>query len=264
MLQKSVSKKIRNNCGYNLSLSNDQCCAVCIALKKFSTLIMSVFVIALITSCKHHIPGITDNGESNPPATSTCSPDTVYFQQQVLPVLVSNCAMIGCHDNASHQEGIVLTSYSGIMSAGIRAGNPYSSRIYKKIIEPNPGDRMPPPPRNPLTQAQIDLINKWITQGARNNSCLNASCDTANVTYSISIRSIISNKCQGCHSSSSAGGGYDFTTYSGVKARIDDGKLWGSVNYMPGYSPMPKNGTKLSTCELAKIKKWIDAGAANN
>lgn len=263
---KSVSKAIRSFCGYNFLLSVDQCCNRYIALKKLSSLVMSVSLIALIISCKHQIPGITGTGGSgeNPPASSTCSADTIYFQQQVLPIFVSNCAMSGCHDNASHEEGMVLTSYSGIMSGGIRAGNPGSSKLYKVITTSNSGDRMPPPPRNPLSQDQISLIYKWISQGAKNNSCVNAVCDTTNVTYLTTIKPIISNKCQGCHSSSSAGGGYDFSTYAGIKARVDDGRLWGSVNYVPGYSAMPKNGIKLSTCELAKIKKWIDAGAPNN
>jgi cytochrome c5 len=203
-------------------------------------------------------------GSDNPPVTSTCSADSVYFQQQILPIFVSNCAMSGCHDATSRKEGLILTSYSGVISGGIRAGNPANSKIYKVITTTDPGDRMPQPPRSPLSQDQINLINKWILQGAKNNSCVNASCDTTNVTFSASIKSLISNKCQGCHSSSNAGGGYDFTGYESVKARVNDGKLWGSVNHVSGYSAMPKNGNKLSTCELTKIKKWIDAGAPNN
>lgn len=267
MPQKSVSKKIRSFCGYISLLSVYQCCTKSIALKKFVVLVMSVSVIVLVISCKHQIPGITDTGNSggsNPPVTSTCSADTVYFQQQILPIFVSNCAMSGCHDNASHQDGITLTSYQGIMSGGIRANNPSNSKIYRVITTTDPNDRMPQRPRNPLTQDQINAINKWIMQGAKNNSCINAICDTANVTYSISIKPIITNKCQGCHSSSNAGGGYDLSIYAGVKARINDGKLWGAVNHVAGYSAMPKNGAQLSTCELAKIKKWMDAGAPNN
>jgi cytochrome c5 len=238
-------------------------------LKKFVFLAMSVSVIVLAISCKHQIPGITDTpepgGDSNTPAAnSTCSADTVYFQQQVLPIFISNCAMSGCHDDASHEEGIVLTSYQSILSGGIRAGNPGNSKIYKVITSSKADDRMPRPPRNPLSQEQIDLISKWIGQGAKNNSCVNASCDAVTVTYSTSIKSIISDKCQGCHSGSSPAAGYDFSTYAGVQARINDGKLWGAVNHVSGYSAMPKNGTKLSTCELAKIKNWIDAGAPNN
>jgi hypothetical protein len=230
---------------------------------------MSVSVIVLAISCKHQIPGITDTpepdgGSDTPAANSTCNADTAYFQQQVLPIFISNCAISGCHDNASHEKGIVLTSYSGILSGGIHAGNPGNSKIYKIITASKADDRMPRPPRNPLSQQQIDLINKWIVQGAKNNSCVNASCDTTNIAYSTSITSIISDNCQGCHSGSSAASGYDFSTYAGIQAKINDGKLWGAVNHVSGYSPMPKNGTKLSTCELAKIKKWIDAGAPNN
>jgi hypothetical protein len=264
MPRKSVLKNNCSFCGYIFLSKVYQCCVKIIALKRYIVLIMSVSAIVVI-SCKHQIPGMSDmGGGGNPPVTSTCSADSVYFQQQILPIFVSNCAMSGCHDATSRKEGLVLTSYSGVISGGIRAGNPANSKIYKVITTTDPGDRMPQPPRNPLSQDQINLINKWILQGAKNNSCVNASCDTTNVTFSASIKSLISNKCQGCHSSSNAGGGYDFTGYAGVKARVNDGKLWGSVNHVSGYSAMPKNGNKLSTCELTKIKKWIDAGAPNN
>jgi Planctomycete cytochrome C len=247
------------------------------ALKKVTPIILSMVILSLVISCKHQIPG-DDNtgggtnggnnggntgGGNNPPVTATCSPDTAYFQQQVLPIFISNCSLSGCHDAASHQDGVVLTNYSGIR-AEVRPGDLNDSEIWEKINENDPDDRMPPPPRNPLPQAQKDIIKKWILQGAKNNSCVSASCDTANVSYSTVIKGLISNKCQGCHSGTAATNGYDFSTYQGVKARINDGKLWGAVNHMPGFSPMPKNGNKLSSCELAQVKKWIDAGAPNN
>lgn len=246
MSLKSGSKKIQSICR-----------------NKALFLALSTGIIAVALSCKHYIPvenGSPGSSADNPPATNTCSADTVYFQQQVLPIFISNCAMSGCHDAASHKEGINLTSYSSIMAGGIRAGNPGSSKLYQVIIDGS----MPQRPYNKLSQDQINLLNKWITQGAKNNSCVDAACDTANVTFAVSIKPIITNKCQGCHSSSSAGGGYDLSTYAGIKTVVDNGKLWGSVNFLSGYSAMPKGGTKLSTCELAKIKKWMNAGAPNN
>lgn len=242
--------------------------------KVLLSLILSVSAIVTIISCKHEIPdgntsgGVPDgtgNGNGNNPPPSACSPDTVYFQQQVLPIFISNCALSGCHDAGSHQDGVVLTSYSSIINTGdIEPGDPSDSEVYEKITEDDSDDRMPPPPRPRLTTEQVALIRKWIQQGAKNNSCESATCDTSNVTYSGAIRSIITNKCQGCHSGPSAGGGYDYTTYAGVKARVNDGSLLGAVNHVPGYSPMPKNGNKLSVCELTQIKKWIDAGAPDN
>ncbi len=224
-------------------------------------------MIVLVTiSCKHEIPGSNTGGNTggtNPPPTNSCSPDSVYFQQQVLPIFISNCAMSGCHDVASHQEGIILSTYEGIRGE-VKPWNLNGSEIWEKINESDPDDRMPPPPRNPVSAAQKDVIRKWILQGAQNNSCVSATCDTTNVNYSATIRGIISNKCQGCHSGVAASGGIDLSTHSGVKSKVDDGRLWGAVNHMAGYSAMPKNGTKLSTCELSQIKKWMDAGAPNN
>ena len=230
--------------------------------------------ILLLAACKHEIPGGAGSGGNGgsgggggnpPPAGSTCSPDSVYFQQQVLPIFLSNCAMSGCHDNISRQDGVILTSYTSIMNTGdIEAGNPSGSKAYRKIIDNDPGDRMPPPPRPALPADQREIIRKWILQGAQNNSCVSATCDTANVTYSAQIRSLVSAKCQGCHNTAAASGGVDLSTYNGVKAKVNDGRLWGAINHQSGFSPMPKNGNKLSDCELAQFRKWIAAGAPNN
>lgn len=58
---------------------------------------------------------------NNPtPLTShPCSPDTVYFEQQLLPILQSNCASPNCHDNITHEEGVWLTSYEFTLTTGI-------------------------------------------------------------------------------------------------------------------------------------------------
>jgi hypothetical protein len=260
----------RRSSGYNLIPGGDQCFTKPFkALKKvLLPLFLGMSSMVLMNSCKHEIPGVDPGPVPGPgpqPPSVSCSPDTAYFQQQVLPIFISNCSMSGCHDAVSAEDGVVLTSYATIMSTGgIEAGDPSDSEVYEKITEYDNDDRMPPAPRARLGQQQIDIIRKWILQGAKNNSCASSVCDTTAVTYSGAIRAIISNKCQGCHSSTSAAGGYDFSSYNGLKARINDGKLWGSVNHVPGFSPMPKNGTKLSDCELSQIKKWIDAGSPNN
>ena len=200
----------------------------------------------IFPACKHEIlrdpiNGGNPGGGGNPPATTNCNADTAYFQQQVLPVIVSNCSMSGCHDAISHEEGIILTTYESIMSTGkIKPGNPGDSEIFGKIITNDNDNRMPPPPRNRLTADQVEVIRKWIQQGAINNSCQSSVCDTASAGYSNYIKPMITSRCQGCHSATSPGGGYDLSTYAGVKARMDDGKFWASVNHVSGFSPMPK------------------------
>ncbi|HEY6502977.1 MAG TPA: c-type cytochrome domain-containing protein [Chitinophagaceae bacterium] len=238
--------------------------------RSLSVILLLSASLLLVGSCKHRIEDLnnnTGNGTGNPGngASSTpCDPNKIYFQQQVLPILVSNCAMSGCHDNASHEDGVTLTSYEKVMASGIISpGNPNGSDLYEAITDTDPGDRMPEPPRNPLTQAQIQLIRQWIQQGALNLVC-QSMCDSSSFTFSGAIRTLISNKCQGCHSGSAAQGSIDLSTYNGIKAKVADGSLWGSINHYAGFSAMPKNGTKLSDCEIIQVRKWIEAGSPNN
>lgn len=225
-------------------------------------------ILILLTSsivfiaCKHE--PLFEKPEEPPTESNTCSADSVYFQQQVLPIFISNCTESGCHDAASHEDGIVLTSYNSIMGTGkVKAYQPNNSELYKVMIDNNPDDRMPPPPKNPLSQEQLNTVYKWISQGAKNNSCSN-SCDSNVFSFNGAVRPIITSKCQGCHSGSNPQGGIDLASYTTIKANVDNGKLWGTINHLAGYSPMPKNGSKLSPCEINQFQKWIAAGAPDN
>lgn len=90
------------------------------------------------------------------------------------------------------------------------------------------------------------------------------ACDTAAVKYSTSVLPVLSSSCISCHGGNTPSAGISLDTYTGVKQQVDNGRLWGAVSHSPNYSPMPKNSNKLNACSLAKIKKWIDAGAPNN
>jgi len=242
-------------------------------LKKFSFIFLfCAGIIAFTYSCKHEPLDTTtgsgntgNSGGTGSGSAATCSPDTAYFQQQVLPIFISNCALSGCHDAITRRDGVQLTDYNSIITTGkVKAFNPNDSEVWEKITETDPSERMPPPPRNPLSQAQKDIVFKWIMQGAKNNSCVASACDTSSVKFSTTISSIITSKCVGCHSGTPPQGGISFTTYAGVKAKVDDGRLWGSINHFAGFSPMPKGGAKLSDCEIKQFRKWMDAGAPNN
>lgn len=91
------------------------------------------------------------------------------------------------------------------------------------------------------------------------------ACDTAGVvSYSQKVVPILQTACYSCHTVSNPSGGIPMATYATDKAIAVNGKLYGSINHAAGYSPMPKGGNKLSNCQLATIKKWIDAGSLNN
>jgi hypothetical protein len=88
-------------------------------------------------------------------------------------------------------------------------------------------------------------------------------CDTAIVTYSGTVNPLLSAYCTGCHSGANAPSNIKLDSYTGVKA-ITSQRLLGTITHSAGFSPMPKNGTRLSDCNIAKIRKWITEGAQNN
>ncbi|MDX2246963.1 MAG: c-type cytochrome domain-containing protein [Bacteroidia bacterium] len=206
------------------------------------------------------------SGSGDDPVGVVCDPDTVYFEQQILPLLISNCAISGCHDAQSHEEGIITTSYETLTqkSEMVRPGNPAGSKLVKVIKTKDKGDIMPPPPYSAMTSEQIALIETWISQGGKNNSCV-SGCDTTTVPgYAAVIRPIIEAKCLGCHSGNNAQGGISYSNFAGVKATVDNGTLYGSIAHISGFSAMPQGGKKLPDCEITLIKMWIDDGAKNN
>lgn len=220
-------------------------------------------IFLFLSSCKHEIPIPINNGNNPPPpivdtngtVLRTCSPDSVYFANEIFPLITSTCAMSGCHDAVSHREGVNLTSYTRIVYY-VKKGNAVNSSLFRIIAS---GEM---PPSIPWTADQLSKLQKWINQGANNNIC--DMCDSANINYSTGIQPLIQNKCQGCHNPSSLGGGIDLSSYARVKASVISGKFYGSIMWSSGFSAMPKGGIKLSACEINQVKKWIDAGALNN
>lgn len=89
-------------------------------------------------------------------------------------------------------------------------------------------------------------------------------CDVTNVTYTQTIAPILENNCNACHSSASPSAGIITDNYNSLQTIINDGSFRGSINHLQGWSPMPKGGNKLNSCDLAKIDAWIDDGAPNN
>jgi len=236
---------------------------------KFKILAPLIIVACFVVTCKHEIPltdkNGNDNGNGNGNSSgngNTCNADTVYFANTILPLITSGCAISGCHDQATHKEGYVLNSYSGIMQM-VKAGNASQSKLYQVITTTNQGDIMPPPPHAPFSASSIASIQKWINQGAKNNQCT-GGCDTTVFTYAAAVVPIINTYCKGCHNPSSLGGGIDLSTYTGVKTVALNGKLLGSIKHSSGYIAMPQGGSKLQDCQIKQIEKWVQAGAGNN
>lgn len=235
---------------------------------------LTLIAILALSACKHEIPipeDLTGGGGGGviiTPPDEPCDPDVVYFQQQILPLIQSNCAVPGCHSSTPGEADFSLTNYNAIINAEggdvVVPGDPWESELIEVITLPPSDEDFMPQDGNPLSPDQIQLLIDWIAQGAINNSCENMECDTLNVTYSASISPIIVNKCQGCHSGASPQGNLSLTNHSQVANIALDGRLEGTVNHEAGFVAMPYQAAQLPQCDLDKIRIWVDAGAPNN
>jgi mono/diheme cytochrome c family protein len=87
---------------------------------------------------------------------------------------------------------------------------------------------------------------------------------TGTISYAAKVVPILQANCYGCHSGSAPSGGQAMGTYTADKTMAQNGKLLGVISHANGFSPMPKGGSKLSNCNIAVVRKWIEAGAPNN
>jgi hypothetical protein len=196
--------------------------------------------------------GGPDDGYVNPRAC---------FTRDILPVLVSRCGSPGCHDEITHEEGYIFTSYSSAMKA-VKPGNVNDSKLYKVITDDDPDDRMPPQGKTQLLKAEIDSIAKWISYGALNENC-GEVCDTINpVTFSAVVLPVINKYCTGCHSGTAPQGGVTLTSYSNISAAAASGILV-KVLRGNGAPEMPPSGA-FSECRIRQIELWVADGYKNN
>jgi len=232
---------------------------------KCTPIVIALISVLSLSCTKYEIPE-TQIAETQQdfeaPDLSTCDPDTVYFLNSVLPLVISSCATTGCHDKASHKDGIILSDYASIIRTGkIKPGNPNDSEFFESLTD-DEDDLMPPPPYSPLNSDQIQTIKQWINQGAKDNSCSD-ECDTTTVSYTGQIWPMMQSYCTGCHSSSAPGGGIVITDNADMVALAENGSLMGSIRWESGYSKMPTN-QQLSECKIGLLQKWINEGFPEN
>lgn len=95
--------------------------------------------------------------------------ETVDFTKQIQPILASRC--LSCHgpDDAegglrlSDQESAFEETDSGVFA--IVAGDPDDSEMILRITSDDEYERMPPE-GDPLTKDEVDVLTRWIQQGA--------------------------------------------------------------------------------------------------
>lgn len=117
-----------------------------------------------------------------------------------------------------------------------------------------------------LTMAACSKSNETDLGGNNGGGTNNPpACVTTNMKYSTDIAPIIQANCFSCHSNAtSTVSGFSLEGHSNLKAKADQGRLLGAITHAAGFSAMPQGGSKLSDCNINRIRAWIEAGAPNN
>ena len=105
---------------------------------------------------------------------STCYAEKIQFNKSIKPILSNNC--FSCHgpDEKVVKGGLQLHLREKAISVleksderAITPGNREESNLWHRINSTDPDEKMPPPESNhKLTKEEIDLIGKWIDEGA--------------------------------------------------------------------------------------------------
>jgi WD40 repeat protein len=108
------------------------------------------------------------NAEDKPPE----APQNVSYYTQIRPIFQANCH--GCHQPAKAKGKYVMTAFDRLLVGGgdepaIVPGKPDESGLIK-MITPVDGKAEMPDDGDPLAETEIELIRKWIAQGAVNDT----------------------------------------------------------------------------------------------
>lgn len=97
----------------------------------------------------------------------------------------------------------------------------------------------------------------------------------ATVSYQTHVLPILTQNCYTCHNAKnyqlSTAGTFNMEDFTQVQfyanpanGRNNVSYLVGNIRHDAGFVAMPYGGGKLSDCDIATIKAWVDAGALNN
>ncbi len=107
----------------------------------------------------------------------------VSYYRDVRPIFQQHCQ--GCHQPAKPNGSYVMTDFAAMAKAGdsgkaaITAGKPEASYLIEEILPGKDGKAEMPKGRDPLTKVQIDLVTRWVQEGATDDTP--ASAKTAQI-----------------------------------------------------------------------------------
>ncbi len=112
----------------------------------------------------------------------TCDVDVILFQQQILPVIIRECASSGCHNEEDQKADINLDNYQAVIQL-ISSNDSSQSKLSQIFNQLDTDPHTPPLDLETVTPIEIQQINTWISQGGLNTNC-DSYCEFTEVDIS--------------------------------------------------------------------------------
>ena len=99
--------------------------------------------------------------------------NTISFYNDIRPIFQANCQ--GCHQPSKARGKYIMTDFEKLIQGGesgesaIIPGDPQNSYLVE-VITPIDGEAEMPQKADPLHETEIALINKWVLQGAKDDT----------------------------------------------------------------------------------------------
>lgn len=195
----------------------------------------------------------------------------ITFEKDVLPVFTQYC--FTCHGQSSPQLGLDLRTFATTMRGShngpvIVKGSPEQSLLFQKVS----AKVMPPPAfKQTMPDAQIEIIRKWISDGAISEKPAIVSKEVAEqrAIFEKEIQPLFQAKCVQCHGSGKPMAGLDLRSLTAALKGSSNGAVIAEgfaersilMRRLDSRSmPPPGTGTPLNDDQLALLRKWIDKG----
>jgi uncharacterized membrane protein len=130
----------------------------------------------LFDEAKPEGPALAMANTGNPPdiqlvSDKTAHGDKVDFVRDVVPIFKDTC--LKCHGGDKVKGKLDMKTKAGVVmfkaasgEVTVTPGQPDKSSLYTLLMHNDPEERMPPAKEKQLTKDQIDIVRKWIAQGA--------------------------------------------------------------------------------------------------
>src|SRR5262245_13085474 len=128
-------------------------------------LFVAVALLALVRAALH---------ADGPAKKDAKEPDEVSYYKHIRPILQQHCQ--GCHQPARPKGKYVMTGHADLFKKSetkvenLVAGHPDKSNLVKQLIPQDGKKPAMPKGKDPLKDGEINLIKKWIAQGAKDDT----------------------------------------------------------------------------------------------